>query len=87
MANRPIKKWRAGNLEVAIWQNEREFDGNTIGFKTVSLSRTWKKKDEEVWRSDVLNLRKNDISKVLVLLNKAQEELLLTESQKGEELK
>ena len=49
MANRPIKKWRAGNLEVAI--------------------------------------RKNDISKVLVLLNKAQEELLLTESQKGEELK
>ena len=82
MVNRPIKKWRSGNLEVAVWQNEREVDGTTISFKTVSLSRSWKKRDEEIWRSDVLNLRKNDISKVLVLLQKVQEELLLTELKK-----
>ena len=82
MVNRPIKKWRSGNLEVAVWQNEREVDGATISFKTVSLSISWKKRDEEVWRSDVLNLRKNDISKVLVLLQKVQEELLLTELKK-----
>jgi len=85
MANRPIKKWRSGNMEAAIWLNERENNGQKIEFKTASLSRNWKKKDEDVWRSDVINLRRMDIPKAMVLLQKIQEELYLTHDEKDEE--
>ena len=78
--NRPIRKWRSGNIQGAIWYNEREVDGSILGFKTFSLSRNWKKKGEETWRSDVINnLRRNDIGRLIVILNKVQEELYLEE--------
>ena len=83
--NRPIKKFKSGNIEAAIWNNEREFNGSIVGFKTVSLSRSYRKKGEDIWRSDQINsLRRNDIQKVILVLQKAQESLLLNES-KGEE--
>ena len=81
---RPIKKFRCGNIESAIWLNEREVDGNIVGFKTISLSRSWKK-EGDVWRNDQVNLRRNDLQKVILVLQKAQEELLLNQEQKEEE--
>ena len=50
--NLPIKKFRPGNIEAAVWLNKRDVDGNSVEFKTVSLSRSYKKKDENLWRSD-----------------------------------
>ncbi len=77
MKNRPIKKFKASNIEAAIWENTKKVKDGEISFKTVSLTRNWKKKDEDVWRSDVINLRRGDIAKLLVVLNKVQEELFL----------
>ncbi|MEK6835839.1 MAG: hypothetical protein AABX55_02340 [Nanoarchaeota archaeon] len=85
MANRPIKKFRSGNIEAAIWSNEREFNGGMVEFKTISLSRSYKKKEEDLWRSDQINLRRNDIQKAILVLQKAQEELLLNQEQLEEE--
>ncbi len=85
MANRPIKKFKSGTIEAAIWSNEREFNGGMVEFKTISLSRSYKKKDENIWRSDAINLRRNDIQKVILVLQKAQEELLLNQEQRDEE--
>lgn len=85
MANRPIKKYRSGNMEVAIWLNTKEQDGIKTEFKTASLSRSWKKKDDDVWRSDVVNLRRMDIPKAIVLLQKIQEDLFLADDKKDEE--
>ncbi|MBL7147764.1 MAG: hypothetical protein ISS82_02975 [Nanoarchaeota archaeon] len=85
MANRPIKKYRAGSIEAAVWFNERKLDKNTtVGFKTVSLTRSWKDKEKNIWRSEVINLRKGDLQKVLLVLQKAQEEIFLTDN-KGED--
>ena len=82
MANRPINKWRSGQLELAVWLNERELkDGNIVGFKTLSLRKSWKD-DQGVWRDATIQLRKHDIQRVLVLMNKAQEELLLQTDEK-----
>lgn len=81
MANRPVKKWRASNIEAAVWENKKQQDGEEIGFKTVSLSRSYKKKDEEIWRSEVINLRRGDIPKILLVLQKAQEELFLNQQE------
>jgi hypothetical protein len=85
MGNRPIKKFRSGNIEVAIWNNEKEFNGGLVEFKTISLSRSYKKKGEEIFRSDQINLRRNDLQKCILVLQKAQEELLLNQEQEEEE--
>ena len=85
MVNRPIKKFRSGNIETAIWSNEKEFNGGLVEFKTISLSRSYKKKGEDIWRNDVINMRRGDIIKAILVLQKAQEELLLNQEQKEEE--
>ena len=76
MANRPIKKFRSGNIEAAIWSNEREFNGGLTEFKTVSLSRSYKKKDEDTWRTEVINnIRLNDLGKIKAIFDKLQDYL------------
>ncbi len=77
--NMPINKFKAGNIETAVWNNKREVNGATVEFKTVSLSRSYIKKGEDTWRNDVINMRRNDLQKAIIVLQKAQEALLLTE--------
>jgi len=84
MGNRPIKKFKSGNIEAAVWFNEREVDGNIVGFKTVSLRRSWRDAKQDIWRDETLNLRKGDLAKVLLVAMKAQEELLLDKGDQNE---
>ncbi len=79
----PINKWRSGNIEVAVWLNKKDIEGDTVEFKSVSLSRSYKKKGEDTWRNDVINLRRNDLQKVIIVLQKAQENLLLSDDKKS----
>ena len=77
--NLPHKKWRAGNVEVVIWKNKKQKDNQEIEFKTVSISRSYKKKDEGIWRNDVIhNLRRQDLAKLSLMLHEAQKELYFT---------
>jgi hypothetical protein len=79
MANRPSMKWRAGSIEGCIWRNERSLpSGDLVEFKTATLTRKWKDKNKDIWRSEVLNVRKGDVPKLLVILNKIHEELVIT---------
>jgi len=82
MANRPIKQFKAGNISGAVWENEREKNGTIISFKTVSIKRSWYDKDKKIWRDETINLHKTDIPKILVVLNKVQEEILLNHDEK-----
>ena len=77
MGNRPIKKFRAGAIEAAIWFNEKEVDGQVVGYKTATLRRSWRDNKQGIWRDEVINMRKGDIGKALVVLQKVNEELLL----------
>jgi len=85
VGNLPIKKFRAGNVEVAIWSNKKNVNGAEVEFKTVSLGRSYKKKDEDIWRNEVINLRKGDLQKVLLVVQKAMEELFLGGHDEGGE--
>ncbi|MFA4886823.1 MAG: hypothetical protein WC595_01290 [Candidatus Nanoarchaeia archaeon] len=85
MANRPIKQYRAGNIQGAIWLNEREVKDVIVGFKTVSIRRSWKDKDKDLWREETLNLRKQDLPKLAVIISKLQEDLLLNDEEEGDE--
>lgn len=81
--NRPIKKWRSGSIEAAIWSNKRKrSDGEEIEFKTVSLRRSWRQ--DGVWRDSVINLRRNDIPRVQVILSETLKELLLDHREEEE---
>ena len=75
--DKPIKKYRAGSVEGAIWLNARDIDGTRVEFKTATLSRSWRDKDSGEWKSERINLRKTDIQKMLVALNEVQKNLLL----------
>ena len=76
MANKLIKKWRSGTIDCSVWSNEREVNGNKVEFKTVSLRKSWRQ--DNIWRDQTItNLRRNDLQKVILLLQKAQEDLLL----------
>ncbi len=83
---RPYKEWKAGNMKVAMWKNKKNMeDGSEIEFKTVSLTRSYRKPGEDLWRHDVINLRRNDLQKAILVLEKAQEDMLLSnESAKDE---
>ena len=85
----PIKKYRSGQLETAVWENEREVNGNIISFKTVTLRKSWYDKDKSLWRDATIQLRRNDLQKAMLVLQKAQEDLLLAqenvESEEGDD--
>ncbi|MBL7100430.1 MAG: hypothetical protein ISS23_00580 [Nanoarchaeota archaeon] len=83
MGNQPIKKWRSGNVTGAIWLNERAVNGEKRGFKTATIRRSWKK-EGDVWRDETINLRRQDLPKLITILNKIQEELFLTEEEDEE---
>jgi len=77
--NRPIKQYRVGTFSGAIWRNEKDLGENGIvSFLTCSLRRGWKDKNSGNWRDETINLRKADIAKAIVILNKLQEDMMLS---------
>ena len=82
--NSPEKKFRAGAIAATIWKNDVEKEGKTFEFKTVSLERNYKDKNDE-WQT-TSTLRINDIPKAVLVLNKAYEYLTLKEQNMHDEL-
>lgn len=78
VSNLPIKKFRSGAIEGVIWANKRKRDdGTEIEFKTATLRRSWMDKEQEIWREEKLNLRRQDLPKIQLIVQKLQEELFL----------
>ena len=71
----PVKKIKAGGISIAIWENQSQFNGQEAIFKTVSLQRTYKDKQDQ-WQH-TSSLRVSDIPKAILVLQKAYEELIL----------
>ena len=86
MVNRPIRKWRVGAVEAAVWENKKEIQGGEISYKTVTLSRSYKKKSEDLWRSEIINnLRRGDIEKLQAILKQVQDYLYFEAPQQEKE--
>lgn len=79
-ANRPVKSFRCGNFSGAIWANEKQMPEGMVSFMTASLRKSWKDKSGS-WRDETVNLRKNDIAKAVLLLNKLQEEMFFSDTE------
>ncbi|MFW6129938.1 MAG: hypothetical protein ACOC56_02065 [Atribacterota bacterium] len=85
----PTYKFRAGNISVAVFENEakdeqgnvrKDDNGNTVTFESVVLQRGYKDKNNE-WTNETLNLRKNDIQKASLCLQEALRNVFQTKSE------
>ena len=84
MGNQPLKTWKSGNISGALWFNEREIkDGVKVGFKTVTLRRSWKDK-KDILRDETLSIRRQDLPKILTIVHQMMNELYLTEKEEAE---
>ena len=83
--NLPVAKYRAGVIEGVVWSNKSDKgDGMEIEFKTATIRRSWKD-NEGTWRDEKINLRKGDIPKAILVLQKLQEEIFLKDVSEGED--
>jgi hypothetical protein len=76
--NTPEKTFRASPVSASVWANEvKTKDGETKLFRTISLERTYKDKDDQ-WKKTT-SLRVNDLPKAILVLNKAYEYITFKE--------
>lgn len=74
--NTPLKKFNAGAISVAVWENSRkDGDGEENVSYGIQLERSYKDGDGNWKRTG--SLRLNDIPKAVLLLNKAYEHVVL----------
>ena len=76
----PKAKFRSGNISASIFVNEGQKDGKKFSFDTIQLQRSYKDKNDK-WVNEKINIRKTDISKLLVVLGKVQESIFLNEKE------
>ncbi len=69
----PERRFSAGGVSAAIWNNESSKDGQTYAFKTVSLQRAYQK--DGAWQHTT-TLRANDVPKAKLVLEKAYDFLV-----------
>ena len=76
----PIKKFSAGTISCALWENEMTVGGRTIRVLKASVERRYKDKDGQ-WKSSN-SFGRNEIPLVQYVLGKAFEAIV--EEGKGE---
>ncbi len=74
--NAPEKKFRAGNVEVAVWRNSNKDDKS---FYSVSMQKNYK--DDSLWKTTA-SLSKNDVPKALLALQEAYKYMTLNKTSK-----
>ena len=80
---KPVKKFAAGTIQVAIWKNILPIGGgNDNVMMSVTLERRYKDREGQ-WQSSG-SLRLNDLPKAVLLLNKAYEHLTSTPDEDGD---
>ena len=78
--NIPEKKFSTGTVSATVWQNQGKTKaGEVIGFKTISLQRSYKDKNG-VWQN-TSSLRINDLPKAALVIQKSYEYIVLRERQ------
>jgi hypothetical protein len=75
--NQPEKKFSTGAISATVWKNtgKNKKTGEEVEFRTISLQRRYKDKNDE-WQSSN-SLRLNDLPKAALVINKAYEYLVL----------
>ncbi|HIH21974.1 MAG: hypothetical protein J4478_03025 [Candidatus Diapherotrites archaeon] len=73
----PVKKFRAGRVDVSIWENSKELAGEQKVLESISIQRSFKGKDGD-WQHSK-SFSKSDLPNVILATQKAFEYLVLKE--------
>jgi hypothetical protein len=80
---KPIAKFRAGALTSSVWENTgTKEDGTEFEFHTIQLQRSYKdegneKANKDGWVTETINLRKNDVANMVIVVKKAHQRIVL----------
>ena len=80
---KPIKDFRAGNVQASVWRNEVKRDGHTAVRHSVRIQKRFRKTDGSYENSD--HYFPNDLARLALVAQKCYEFIVLTESKNAEE--
>jgi hypothetical protein len=85
--NLPYAKMRSGGISIAIFKNKISGKDGKGDFEvdSLQLQKSWKKQDSKDWDSASISLRKSDLIKLKVVIDKAIQELFLNKDDKEDE--
>ena len=81
VGNQPVAKFKHGNVEAAIFENEIKKDGKIFRIRKVVLQRNYLDRNEK-WQS-TSSLDVNDVPKAVLVLSKAYEFMTRIDTAKG----
>ncbi len=81
--NKPIKDFRAGNVQASIWRNEVEKNGQTVVRHSVRIQKRFRKEDGSY--EDTNYFFADELMKISLVAQKAYEFIALRESQDTDE--
>lgn len=73
----PIAKYKAGQISGAVFEKEMKDKDRTFKVYSVNFQKGYKDKEGN-WQNLSISLNKHDLASLRVVLNKAEEYLLLT---------
>ena len=74
----PLKKFRAGQVSCALWENEAEVNGRTVTMLKATVERRYKDKND-TWKSSN-SFSRNEIPLAIYCLGKAFEAIVNEQS-------
>ena len=77
MANQPVKKFKAGAVEAAVWLNEKKSGEKVTNVESVTIARRYMDKAGQ-WQS-TSSFSMNELPKVFLVANKAFEFLAISD--------
>ena len=81
--SKPIKDFRAGNIQASIWRNEGQKDGQTVVRFSVRVQKRFRKENGSYENTDYLF--PDDLPRLALVTRKAYEYIVLSESKEPEE--
>jgi len=81
--SKPIKDFRAGNIQASVWRNEVQKDGQTVVRYSVKIQKQFRKDDGDYQETNYYF--RDDIPRLILVSQKAFEFIALNESKEADE--
>jgi len=81
--SKPIKDFRASNIQASVWRNEVQKDGQTVVRYSVKIQKQYRKDDGDYQETNYYF--RDDIPRLILVAQKAFEFIALNESKDAEE--
>ena len=81
--SKPIKDFRASNIQASVWRSEVEKDGQTVVRHSVRIQKQFRNDDGDYQETNYYF--RDDIPKLILVAQKAYEYIALSASKEAEE--